>query len=175
MRQFFLFLLLFFPVVALGYSCPPTLESSKSAQAVHSWLSRFVDVKELHGCVLDIRVCESGATVEDDAPIGEILVVTLDGREGYLSVDFPLADSWRFRTKVKNYSKAIYYRKKDRYYEEVEGRTEVWQLELRTLWDDPNVLDHLDLGIYSTHSQLNQDNGNDSHWFNCAAPKSTGN
>lgn len=171
MRQWIFVLLSLAPSFTWGYSCPSWFKTHSEAQAIHAWLTRFKNIEELHGCKIEIEVCDVGSEEADDAPIGEVLIVTPDNREAYLSIDFAEHESYWFKTKVKQHKRSIVYTKRDRYYEPINGRTEFWQLEFQTEWDDTQLLKNVELGIYTTHSQLNQPNGNDSHWFVCKDQK----
>ncbi len=155
------------PIELPAYYCPSTLNNNKNAQIVFEWLNRFSHERTLQDCQIEITVCEPHQEVNESAPIGEILVKTSDGRMAYLSFDFPHKEDQRYKATIKSSTRALYYKKEDRYFEHINGRTEVWQFEIRTNWDDKTKLEHLDLGLYTTHSQLNQANGNDSHWYNC--------
>lgn len=168
MRLMFVLILIFSPLFLEAYSCPSYLIQSDKAQKSYDWLERFKGQFQLHNCEVEIIVCDPQGEPSDSAPVGELLLVTENGREAYISIDFPEEYSWRFNTNIKSYPRSLYYRKKDRYYEPINGRTEIWQLEFRTLWNDLNELNHLEVGIYQTNSQLNQTNGNDSHWFVCS-------
>lgn len=153
--------------VAIAYDCPPYVESDPRADITYQWLSKFKDVKELHGCRLEIIVCEKTDTVDVSAPVGEILVTDVEGREGYLAIDFPEIDKKYIHTRVLKNKRMYNYKKKDRFFEKENGRTEVWHLEMVTDWHNVDLLKSLDLGIYATNKQLNQPNGNDSRWYNC--------
>ncbi len=167
MKTLIFILCLVGPHILLAYNCPSTIMESKKAQTLYKWMNRFSTTKTLNGCELEITVCEPLLPANETAPIAEILVKTADQRWAYLSVDVPHQADQRYKTTVKASSRAIYYKKEDRYFEPINGKTEVWQFELRTNWDDKSQLEYLELGLYTTNSQLNQPNGNDSHWFNC--------
>lgn len=166
MKTLFFFLL--FPIGAKAYHCPSYINDNQNAQRAQEWLQKFRGINELHGCEVEIEVCEKGDLVNETAPIGEVLLKTSDGRESYLSIDFPDVESPHLDTQVVVSTTAFHFTKKDRFYEKINGRTEVWRFEMRTRWKEPETLNVLELGVYTTNSQLNQDNGNDSQWFICS-------
>ena len=165
--RLFVFILLF-SLSSNAYYCPTYIDSNSEAAKAHQWLNEYKGVTELHGCNVEITVCEKSDKINNTAPIGEILIQTPDGREAYLFLDFPDENTPELHTKVKTSKRAFHFYKKDRFYEEENGRTEVWRFEIRTLWEDPKILNVLELGVYTTNSNLNQSNGNESHWFVCA-------
>lgn len=158
---------IFWAFQAQAYNCPPELKTSEKAQKTLEWLTKFQDVKELHGCQLEIVPCENEGE-QEGAPVGEIFLVDQQGREAYLQLDFPPEAEDKVHVRVISNKRTLNYKKTDRYYEEENGRTEIWQLEMRTLWEDQDTLNVLELGIYSTNNQLDQPNGNDSHWYTCS-------
>lgn len=153
--------------IGQAYNCPATLQQQTQAQETHAWLDKFAGQFELHGCQVEITRCTPSSKNNEGAPIGEIFLQTPDGREAYVSVDFAPHNDLKLRTQAHAFTRALNYERRDLYFEEINGRTEFWQLELHTLWEDTDTLDVIDLGIYTTNSQLNQRNGNQSHWFNC--------
>lgn len=154
-----------FSFQAYAYNCPSYLESHPDAQKAYEWLLRFEGTRELAGCHLEIVVCDPSATPKHYSPLAEVYIKTPEGRDVYLAVDF--TDSDEITSELITNSRTFHYLKRDRYYETVEGRTEVWRLEIRTLWGDKSELDLAELGVYTTNRQLNQANGNDSRWYVC--------
>ena len=152
-----------------AYPCPPKFFNDEKVQDSHQWLSRFEGQGSLHGCQIDIVTCDPAREGQDSSPLAEIWIKTKEGREAYVSVEFLSQPTPQLKTKAQLHKRAFYYKKRDRYYEPVNGRTEFSQLELRTLWTDPKQLDHIDIGLYTTHSRLDQPNGNQSHWYRCAS------
>ncbi len=167
MRFFIVFFMLLIGLEVRAYLCPSEIATNQEAINAHAWLKQYSGVRNLGSCRLEFIVCEPGDSFDEDAPIAEVLLQLEDGREAYVSVDFPKAPEWRFQTYIYSGKRAMHYRKVDRYFEPIEGRTEVWQFEIQTQWGDPTVLKTVEMGIYSTNTQLNQSNGNDSHWFIC--------
>lgn len=163
-----LFLLLIYGLPAFSYNCPSSMASNKMAQKTHSWMERFKGQFDVHGCYVELVTCEISDDPDESAPVGEVFIQTPDGREAYVEIDFPNSETDRFKTQTKVNKRTLSYIRKDRYFEPVNGRTEVWRLEIRTLWDDLNQLDVTELGIYGTNRALNQPNGNDSRWFVCS-------
>ena len=127
MKQLILIIIFFTPFVLKAYSCPRYLGTNQKAREVHTWLKKLSAQTELHGCKIEIVSCEEGEKNNETAPIGEVLIQTEDGREAYLSFDFPSNDISKFTTLVRSRKNSLYYEKKDRYYEEINGRTEVWR------------------------------------------------
>lgn len=152
---------------SFAYDCPSLLSTNEKSQQAYDWLQKFAGTYTFGNCHIEMIACEKSQTINESAPIGEILIQMTDGREAYLSVDFPQVEEAHFQTKVITSKRAFYFRKRDRFYEKENGRTEIWQLELDTLWEDTEQLKGITVGIYTTHSQLHQPNGNDSHWFKC--------
>ena len=163
------FLLTFlFSFGARAYHCPPAVQDNPQALQTQEWLQQFKGLQELHGCEIEIEVCETGEVGAKSNPVGEIFLTDSRGREAYLLLDFPEKELKKVRVRTIHSPRLLQYKKQDRHYEDVNGRVEHWQLEMRTLWGDSETLDVLELGIYTTNDQLNQPNGNDSYWFVCA-------
>jgi hypothetical protein len=148
-------------------SCPNYFQSNSKAMASLEFLSRFNGSFELGSCKVEIVMCEGWEETSKTLPLAEVLITDKRGREGYVSIVFPQEESKYLKTTTKLSDRLFHYEKKDRFYEEVYGRTEVDRFEMRTEYDDHNQLKKMELGIYSTNFQLNQPNGNDSVWYNC--------
>lgn len=167
MRQLLVFILIFTTYSTQAYDCPQYLEQRSDAKKTLQWLKNFEGLRQVGECQVEIILCKESTTYNQAAPLGEILVIDDKGREAYISIDFPEKNSPVFSTKIKSHSRMLNINKKDRFYEEINGRTEVWRLEMRTGWFDTRQLKAFELGIYSTNNQLNQSNGNDSYWYTC--------
>lgn len=171
MQVCFFVLFLFLGTAVRAYDCPSQLTSHPSARKAYDWLKKFKGTRQLHGCTLEITLCQESTSTQDSAPLGEILLIDAKKREVYVPLVFPNEDENFFTAKAQSHSRMFHYFKKDRFYEEENGRTEVWRLELRTLWDNPTTLNLVEIGVYTTYSQLNHPNGNDSHWSVCGPEK----
>jgi hypothetical protein len=166
--KFLPFLLALFVQGAYGSSCPLYVQSNPKAVAAMEFLNRFQGRFSLGKCQVEILACEGWEDTIQALPIAEVLITDDKGREAYVAIAFPKEESEYFNTTTRVSERRFHYEKKDRFYEQVYGRTEVTRFEMRTEFDDKNELRKMDMGIYSTNFQLNQANGNDSEWFNCA-------
>jgi hypothetical protein len=151
----------------LAYPCPERVFQDQDAQKSVAWLKRFQGLHSLHGCRLEIQVCDPEQGQSANAPLGEILLVTSAGEELYVRMELPPTVDPQLAVKVKAHKRAFTYRSRDKYYEETSGRQEFTQVELQTQWDELNELKQIELGLYSSTTRLNQPNGNQSHWFRC--------
>lgn len=153
-----LFLLLLIPSVRCwAYSCP---SASPEDQRIHQWLSRFQGQMDLGECRIEIILCNPNDVRPGSSPLAEILITDSFGREIYAPIYSQSQSHPNLKVRHILNRRMFHYEYKDLFFEQEEGRTEVYRLELRTKWNDTTDLEQLDLGKYST-------NKGRSIWYNC--------
>jgi hypothetical protein len=168
MNLLFFCLTLMFSGTAVAHPCPEYLKEKPKALKALEFLKRWPGKFALGRCQIEVFTCSGWEKSTDSTPIAEILISDDQGREAYASLQYPEVESSFFKTKTLVQDKVLHFEKTDRFYEDEFGRTEVLRLELVTDWKDPQQLKHLELGIYSTHHQLDKADGNKSEWFVCS-------
>ena len=152
----------------LAYPCPNNLDSHKEAATALQWLVNHSGQKQLGDCQVEITHCDSAQVPSARSTIGEILMIDSKGREFYFNIRVPEKSVRKVNTKFDVNPYSLWVRQKNTYFEEENGRTEAWRLEIQSKWGDPMTLKRIEMGVYTTNSQLNQWwNGNDSHWMVC--------
>lgn len=167
MRTIICLIVLLISPYLFSYPCPKSVEKVKEAQAAHDFLEKFKGQYQLGACQVEITTCSWDEESNQETPVAEVFLLDQYNRETYISLEFPIQESPLLNTKTQWNKRLLNYKKKDRHYEDHLGRTEHYQLEILTDWDDTTKINSLHLGSYSTNNQLNQTNGNDSIWSIC--------
>jgi hypothetical protein len=160
--------LLLLTIYTWSYYCPQSVYTNKKASKAHDYLRMVEKDLQFSNCEVEIALCEKSESEvsPDSTPVAEIYIVDDKGREAYLPMTFE--GSWfRNRLKVVVNDTTLHYRIRDRNYEPELGRTEFYRFEMRKVWGSFYDVEAVELGLYATNTQLNQSNGNDSHWFVC--------
>lgn len=171
MRQllstFILTVILLINAQTWAYSCPTDLEQTPTKLNLHNWLNRFVGIRQLRGCTLEIRVCDPLEPRTENQMLAEIYIMDSQNREVYLPLIIVSSDNSKMDTELEIYSKTLFYLKRDKFYESEFGRTETYRFEI-SLDRDGSTIKSLDIGVYSTNKALrNRPDGNQSVWYNC--------
>lgn len=170
-KKLILFILLFtYSSISKAYECPSYFYNSKQAQKMHSWL-KFISLQtEVNDCQVEVITCEDtiNGGSKGNEPIGEILIITKRGYEGYLQVRFtdnklkPQLSETNFKW-GRGYFNYDYWDFVD---EKYNGKIQKWDFNMY-LNPKTQKIERLTLGIYSHNRRLEQDNGNNSRWFSC--------
>jgi len=160
-------MLIFISAQAQSYQCPAYLQDNPEASVAHEWAQRFQGAFQLGGCHIEITACEQSHEPGLGSPVGEVFIETKNGRQAYVSLRFPASINKLQSADFKAFSRAIWYQKTDLNYEDQDGRTEVWRLEIQNKIGHASLLDLIELGVYSTNKALGQKSGNDSRWYVC--------
>jgi len=151
-----------------AYYCPESVYTDQRASEVHDYLSEVDQALFFNNCEVEILLCDKSDVEfsEKSAPVAEIFILDDKGREAYLPIVFDV-DDIRQRVKLILNKITFHYQRKDTNYEDQLGRTENYRFEMRKEAGSAGGVEIVELGIYATYTQLNQSNGNDSHWFVC--------
>lgn len=158
-------LVVLFAHVAQAYPCPSSVSRDADAKLLHDWLMRFAGKFQMPGCQVEILACDEDQ-IDDNSLIGEVYVIDQKKREAYIPVVYVKSQPAKLKTMVDASKRIIDYIEVDRFYEPEFGKTELYQLELRSD-KKTGKLRRLDIGTYSTNKALHQTNGNQSRWYNC--------
>ena len=109
MKTLIAILIILLPLLASSYNCPSYIETNEDAQIVHSWLKRFAHRKELHGCELEIVACEMGEEADDEAPVGEVLVIDPKGRQVYAESARLIPGDYTWKLPLAHLASGIYF------------------------------------------------------------------
>ncbi len=153
---------------AIAYPCPETLKDHGKAQQALQWLQTHAGSQILGECQIEITHCNPEEASTARSTLGEVLMIDQEGREFYFNLRLPAPSVRKVETKFKLNPYSFWVRQKNKYFEVENGRTEVWRFEMQSQWGDPSTIKRIEMGVYTTNSQLNHWwSGNDSHWMVC--------
>lgn len=167
MKALLIFTMMCFCFSTWAHPCPGYLKNNSKALKALDFLKRWPHKFVLGSCQIEIFTCSGWEETHNIVPMAEILIVDGQGREAYASLQYPVEESPYFSTQTQSNERMLHFEKTDKFFEPEFGRTEVLRLELVTQWDNPQQLKRLELGMYSTHHQLEKADGNKSEWFVC--------
>jgi len=148
--------------------CPEYLYESESALKAYNFLAALDQNLRFKKCDVEIVLCDKSTKEKGllTSPVAKVYIIDSLGREAYLPITFDDGLDLVHQDSLVN-KRTFYYEKKDTNYEPELGRTEFYRFEIRKKWGSDTEIERIELGVYSTNTQLNHSSGNDSHWYIC--------
>jgi hypothetical protein len=148
-------------------SCPSYIAKDKSLSKALKYLQSIQGSYRLGDCTVELHVCESASA--DDAPgslVGDLLIVDKVGRQSYLQIDFPEAQSEKRQFKVENGRIMLHYEFDDEHPDPVFGKRESVRLEFLKS-KNKQFLVSLEEGWYSSKDWKSRKKGSVYNWTVC--------
>lgn len=138
--------------------CSPSLMQEKRSKAAVEFLQSLPGKFQVGPCTIELHVCEMAAPeaaqssvgTSKNSVVGDMLITDARGEQFYVVLDLNRNDTKRTSRLVGVWQRTIHYESIERFSDEVNGRSEVYRLELKKTRDLSRI-ERLELGVYTSN------------------------
>lgn len=148
-------------------TCPSYIAKDKSLLRAVNYLKSVEGNYRLGKCSIEIHVCQNIAP--DDSPgslVGDILVTDARGRQSYLQIDFPNAQTDKRQFRIENGRIMFHYEFDDEHPDPVFGKRESVRLEFLKS-ENKKYLVSFEEGWYTSSDRKSRKNKSVYNWTLC--------